>query len=139
MLTCNGTPVTSLFLLKRTREAVSVLRDEYQKKFRPVEVQKLDRVKGRLIGKDGYFIQWTDSGHTFGRCTLGRDIPAPVALAQRIKNIRYGEIRKGRGTIDFDFDGTVLTITEPTDVILVGCEGAPKWIVENYGFLLANC
>jgi hypothetical protein len=75
MLTCNGAEVTSLFLLKRTREAVSVLLDEFQKKFRPVEVQKLDRVKGRLIGKDGYFIQWTDSGHTFGQCTLHRVMP----------------------------------------------------------------
>jgi hypothetical protein len=62
-----------------------------------------------------------------------------IGLAERISNVRYGEIRNGRGTIDFNFDGDkVLTITEPTDVLLVGVPGSTKWIAEHYGFLLAN-
>ena len=57
-----------------------------------------------------------------------------------IRNIRHGEIRENphRGTVEFDYRGNTVIITEPKDVLLVGYgDAAAAWIVRNYGFLLA--
>jgi len=55
-----------------------------------------------------------------------------------IKNIRYGEIKDGHGTILFNFGNETIVISEPKDVMLVGAphDLAEKWIFEHYGFLL---
>lgn len=64
-----------------------------------------------------------------------------------ITDIRYGEIRDGRGTIEVETDsGYVHTITEPDDVLLVDPDHSaepPKphpmavaWIMRRYGMLL---
>lgn len=59
-----------------------------------------------------------------------------------IRNIRYGPIVEGHGTIEFDCiatDGqeTVVRIKEPADVLLVdGGAAAEKWIARRYSFLL---
>lgn len=56
-------------------------------------------------------------------------------LASEISDIRYGQL----GTILFTFNGKTVSIAEPIDVLLVGYDvPASKWIVANYGYLLAQ-
>lgn len=53
-------------------------------------------------------------------------------IANDISNIRYGEV----GKIFFDFRGITLTIKEPSNLLLVGYDGASLYLAECYGFLL---
>lgn len=58
-----------------------------------------------------------------------------------IINIRYAPLDDNLyGKIAFEYKNRVFLIPEPEDVLLVGVPGITpkKWIVENYGFLLAN-
>lgn len=52
-------------------------------------------------------------------------------IAKGISNIRYDGMQ-----IAFDVGGITHRIKDPVDVLLVGYDGAAKWLAKHYGYLI---